>query len=292
MAKAKEYRFPTLFDFRPHAVLLHPMFIFVAVTVVMVAAAIGLWHENKDQLLNRDDYLLTSQNLQVTPQPEWIRADIKRFAFDGSQLSAVNLLDVDAVKKVAAAFQVQPWVNQVSVRKNHQGMIVDVAYRRPVALVEFGNNLLLPVDGSGVVLDGREFNDQLADDFLRLTIDSPFIGSLVHGEIWPDDRVIAAAMIAQQIADDASRWGIVRVRHVPDQPGSQTATGGFELLTKKGNDGIKFYWGNPPGFEVEGEASADIKTAALSDWLQQLGPLDSVDAESRMIDLRRGRPQP
>ncbi len=267
---------------------LHPLTLFVLATVATIVAGIWLWRSNESELLDRSTFQLTFEKLVVTPQPDFLKIDLKKAAFDGSGLAETNLLDHDLVSKVHAAFAVQSWVEQAIVRKNRSAVDVDLIFRKPVALVEFGDNLLLPIDRSGIVLDGEDFNSALADQFVRITVESPQVGSLVHGDAWPDERIVAAAMIAELILPKAKDWGIVRIAHVPLTSGSNAPEGDFEFLTSQNTAGIRVLWGSPPGFERTDEVSPAQKLETLSQWISERGSLTDFGS-SQTIDLRSGQ---
>lgn len=268
----------------------HPLTLFVLATVATLGGGIWLWQTNQHELLEPSAFQLTWDKIQTTPQPSYVGSDLKKLAFDGSHLSELNLLDHELVKKVHAAFAVQSWVEHVSVDKNRDGVFVSMSYRRPVALVEFGDNLLLPVDRAGIVLDGQDLNPDDVSQFVRINVASPQVGSLVNGEVWPDPRIVAAAMIADRVASQANRWGIVRIAHVPIVPNSTAAEGDFEFLTARGQAGIRVMWGSPPRFERPNEASAEKKLDVLATWIAERGTLEELGT-SQTIDLRSGKIQ-
>ncbi len=268
----------------------HPLTLFVLATIVTTAAGVWLWRSNESELLDRSAFQLTWEKIRATPQPDYIQTDLKKVAFDGSRLAELNLLDRDVLKKVHAAFAVQSWVDQVSVRKSRDAVDVAVTYRQPVALVEFGDDLLLPVDRNGVVLDGEPLNKDIANRLLRISVRSPQVGSIVDGDIWPDQRIVAAAMIADLVRRQAHEWAIARIAHVPLVEDSIAAEGDFEFLTAQGTAGIRVMWGSPPGFERTNEATAEKKLAAFANWINERGSLDDVGT-SQTIDLRDGHIQ-
>ncbi len=286
--KPKRSNLDAIADVKLHLLMLHPLSLFLLATVAVIVAGNWLWQVNRNRLMDRDAYRLTTERMTVSRKPDWIRSDLVQTAFDGSGLGEVNLLDTDAVTKVAQAFAVQPWVRDVAVRKSSRDIRVDLTYRRPVGLVEYADDLLLPVDGQGTVLDGNDFNPASTSEFLRITVQSPLTGSLVSGDVWPDDRVVAAAMLAGRIADHAKTWGIVRVKLDPITPNSTDAAGEFELLTIRGLAGTKILWGSPPGCERSKESTADQKIAMLDEFVTQHGSLDKVGT-SQTIDLRFDR---
>lgn len=271
--------------------LLHPLALVVIATLATTWAAIWLWQTNERELLDRSRYQLTWDRLQTPLQPDYLKDDVKKIAYDGSHLSEVNLLDRDAVKKVHAAFAVQSWIEDVQVRKDRSAIQVGLTFRRPVALVEFGDSLLMPVDMNGIVLEGEQLQTADLKNYLRISVQSPQVGSILHGSPWPDSRVIAAAMIADWVAPHAAEWGITRIAHVPIVPNSIAPEGDFELLTAKGTAGIRVMWGSPPGFERSHEATPHQKLEALAQWVNERGSLEDLGT-TQTIDIRSGQITP
>lgn len=270
--------------------LLHPLALFVFATLVTTWAAMGLWQANETELVDRDAYQLTWERLRSSPQPAYLKDDLKKVAYEGSRLADLNLLDRDVVRKVHAAFAVQSWIDGVHVRKNRKSIDVSLTYRKPIALVEFGDNLLLPVDRNGIVLDGDLLSLDQSTGYLRISVQSPQIGSMVHGDAWPDPRVVAAAMVAHWVEPKAAQWGVARIAHVPLIPNSIAPEGDFELLTAKGAAGIRVMWGSPPGYERPHEASPEKKLQALEQWIAERGSLAELGT-TQTIDIRAGQVQ-
>jgi hypothetical protein len=270
--------------------LLHPLALFIFATLATTWAAVGLWQANEAELVDRDAYQLTWDRLNASPQPPYLKNDLKKLAFDGSRLADLSLLDRDVVRKVHAAFAVQSWIDGVHVRKNRKSIDVSLTYRKPIALVEFGDNLLLPVDRNGIVLDGDQLNLDVTTSPLRISVQSPQVGSMVHGDAWPDPRVVAAAMVAHWVEPKAAQWGISRIAHVPLIPNSIAPEGDFELLTAKGAAGIRVMWGSPPGYERANEASPEKKLQALEQWIAERGSLAELGT-TQTIDIRSGQVQ-
>jgi hypothetical protein len=265
----------------------HPLALVLGATALAIAGGTWLWRANQAELIDPTTFQLTLDRLRVTPQPEHVHGDVRKDAFDGSRLGELNLLDRDLVAKVHAAFAVQSWVESATVRKSRSGVDVDLIFRRPVALVEFGDNLLLPVDRNGIALDGGLLEASWTARLPRISVETPQVVSLVQGVAWPDDRIVAAAMIADLIGPRAHDWGIARIAHVPLIPGSIAPEGNFRLLTQQGTAGLTVLWGSPPGFEQATEAPANKKLATLEDWVSQRGSLDQI-ATTQTIDLRTG----
>jgi hypothetical protein len=181
---------------------------------VFVTALGVLWKRVGPQLVQRSEFQLTEQSLIVSPQPEWIhpKTNIKADVIRDGSLRNVNLLDPQSAVKIADAFKLHAWVKRV-VRVQKQApaqVVVELEYRRPVALVEVVYNNVLsyePVDAEAVVLPEDLFHHdekQLAN-YLRITSDySMPTGSL--GTPWGDDRITGAAHIAALLQTAWQEW--------------------------------------------------------------------------------------
>jgi hypothetical protein len=266
----------------------NPLGLFLVATLLTIGGGIALWQANQADLVDRGQFQLTWDRLTVSPQPNYLITDVKQAAFEGSRLADLNLLDLDLCSKVHAAFAVQSWVEEVRVQKSRSGVDVALIFRQPAAMVEFGEDLLLPIDRNGIVLDGAAFDSSLTEQFLRIGVENPQVGSLVQGDTWPDERIVAAAMIAGYLQPFARNWGIVRIAHRPTILGSTAPEGDFELLTHRGTSGMRVVWGNPPGYEANGEVTAQVKVETLGGWIAERGPLDEIGSV-QTIDLRSGK---
>src|SRR4029079_16323895 len=102
--------------------------------------------------------------------PAWIRTDIKNEVLrEASFTGPLSLLDGELTIRVASAFATHPWIASVQRVSKHfpSGLDVEVAYRRPVAMVEVTDGAL-PVDAEGVVLPTTDFKPGEADRYPRI----------------------------------------------------------------------------------------------------------------------------
>jgi hypothetical protein len=261
--------------------LINPVTLMVCVSVI----AILLWnrfHQRLDLPTNRN---ISQQLVHVNPPPEWIKTDICSIAIRESRLDDIQLGEPRAVEMVAASFAVQPWVKRVNhIRKTPAGLQVDLQYRHPVALVEIGNDLLFPVDDEGVVLDSRDFDDPAElDKYWRIWVPQPQVKGLAAGQRWDDLRVTDSIRIANAWESRQSRIGLIHIVNRSQPTRDRERLRYYELWTLHGT---KIIWGNPPGQEVHGEASAREKIAAIESFVQKHGPLDQ--REARHFDVRGG----
>jgi hypothetical protein len=258
------------------------------VLVLFIAAIAVLWKRISPQLAQNSEYRLTEQSLVVTPQPEWIhpktniKADVVR---DGS-LRHVNLLDPKSAVKIADAFKLHAWVKRV-VRVQKQApaqVIVELEYRRPVALVEVVYNNVLsyePVDAEGTVLPEDLFHhdQKQLENYLRITSDySMPTGSL--GSPWGDDRITGAAHIAALLQTAWHEWKLASIVVQSTDEGLKRAV--YEIHTH-GNSRI--VWGHAPGAESSTESKALQKIMWIAEYVRRQGPFDDVHGAVD-VDLR------
>jgi hypothetical protein len=238
---------------------------FVAWAILLAAVGWGLyaaWHKWGRAAVQGPDFTFTPEQLQVTPQPTWIRADVKAEVVRDSQLGEMRLLDPKLVEKIGRAFALHAWVAKVrQVRKEYPArVIVDVEYREPVAMVEVdaqqGPGLLF-VDRDGVLLPSEDFERaSTAQALLRIHVPrSEPAGP--YGTAWGDPRIVGAARVAHAVREVWQKAQLRRI-HALEVPGGQVI---YELETK-GDKHIR--WGRAPGAEAAGEAAIEQKLKALT----------------------------
>jgi len=258
----------------------------MAVLGVLAIGAAYAWSKIGPRVMKDPRYLLTKENIDTPPQPEWIRGDVKAQVFEQAELGAISALDTQAAVKVNNAFALHTWVAQVEeVRKDNGPRItVSLRYRRPTAMVEVldvaGERGLLPVDGEGVLLPPEDFSPTEALSYLRITVDySHPVG--VVGSPWGDERVAAAARIATKLLPVKDKLQLYRIRALPDQELRSDKSAQFDIVSR---NGARVIWGRAPGDESTGEATASQKIERLKAVVAQHGPLD--EQASFEIDLR------
>lgn len=261
----------------------------LVIMAVFFAGAFGYAWKNWGVLVkNHPRYTLVPDNLEITPQPEWIRSDVKSEVMRDGNLGTLSLLDPQVTLKVARAFGVHSWVASVRrVRKEYPSrVIVELDYRRPVAMVEVVTNEqrgLLPVDVGGVLLPPREFNESQIRDYLRISAGNTLPAGPA-GTPWGDARVAGGAAVAAAFGSQWKTLGLYRVvaeetdRALPGRSPEIL----FSLLTR---DGARVIWGHAPGLESNTEAAAHAKVARLVRYVEKHGPLRTGPGASE-LDLR------
>ncbi|HEX5104744.1 MAG TPA: hypothetical protein VFV87_13075 [Pirellulaceae bacterium] len=274
------------------------------VLAAALAGALYAWQRWGEPGLSSAEYLVTPDKILATPQPVWIRADVKADVVRTANLAERNLRDPRLVEEVAAAFALHPWVAAVSrVEKRYPARIeVALEYRRPVAVVEIsgaGEAGLLFIDAGGVLLPSEDFAPGQTKDYLRIAAGGETPAGIYGTASW-SERILGAARIAaawegaedrgqgtgdrgQGTGDSGSKlWqklGLYRIVPVQSSAGGVT----YELRTERD---ARVLWGSAPGSEAPGEPPPEQKIAKLQHLVADKGPLDREGASSP-VDLRR-----
>lgn len=258
----------------------------------LVTATVVTWNSVSERVLSSNDYIVTAEDLEITPLPPWIRTKIAHQAFEhltasGGQLS---IMDNSVAERVAQAFSLHPWVERVvRVSKHHPArIVVELEYRRPVCMVMVkdsdGDNGLYPVDIHGIVLPGcSDFTELEASQYPCLDLVGIYTTPVaVPGEHWGDERVVGAAEIAGALGDDWQKLDLKLIE--PDKP-SRSAYHSVYSYVLFTHGGTKILWGRPPGSELPSEAPAADKIARLKEFAEVRGSLDG--SRPRMpLDVR------
>lgn len=239
-----------------------------------------LWQNHGERIVTNPRYQLDPNRLQVTPQPDYIRSDVKELAVTYGRLRGASLLEQQLVLQVRQSFAVQPWVKQVlSVNKKYPSTVeVAVVYRRPIAMVEipagtippYDYEGLLPVDNEAFLLP-VELSESEAADFPRIAgIDSSPSGP--PGTPWGDVRVAEASRIIELLEEVWKTLGIYKIEVPPlpsqlDEPVEQD----YFFITRQRH---RLRWGPAPGKEAAGEQTAADKARGLHEYADKVGSLD------------------
>ena len=249
----------------------------VSLALLLVGGFIGgaflAWQHLGPRVVDSAEYQVGANDLEMTPLPSWIRTDIRKEVFRDLCLDGpLSILDDDALKRVADAFAVHPWVAKVlKVSKHYPASIhVELKYRRPVCMVvAYDPPGLRAVDIEGVALPRDDFSVREAMKYPRLEgIDTIPLGPV--GTPWGDDRVVGAALIAAAFGDDWGRLGLDRIS-IGDtiRTGFHSETS-FVLHT---SGGTKIIWGRSPKTPTKTELSADQKIKRLKQYANGYGGL-------------------
>lgn len=257
---------------------------------VGLVAALGIggflaWHKAGPGVLGEDDYVLIPDKVRLEPPPPpWIRSDVRHAALrNGGLDTPQSLLAPDLAERAYQAFAVHPWIAKVlRVRKGHPAwMLVEVEYRRPVAMVQV-REALLPVTADGVLLPHEDFSPVDARGYPRIEgIDNSPAGP--PGARWGDARVLGAAQIAAAVGD---RWKPLNLERIRPSRSHEPSSLTFEVLTP---GDTQILWGRPPSSASAGEPSVARKLELLEKYVADHGPLDQA-GRSVVFDLTVDQP--
>ncbi len=260
--------------------------------VGLIAFGVGahfLWQYSAATISRSPQYLLTSEDIHLSPQPPWIRTDVKARALrDANLVDNLSLLDNwdELARRVKDAFQFQPWIASVQriTRKLPRSLEVEVTYRKPVAAVESSDEngvMYLPIDEHAVRLPEGDLTEAERRYLPRI---SNITGRPLIGDRWNDERVIGGARLAVLLADV---WDTLRLVEIiaTQQSSSDSLKTSFryELVT---TGGTRIVWGTPPGNETPGsESPFNQKRQRLLEYAAQHGKLESIDGPA-VLDVR------
>jgi len=288
------------FSFR--RTLLHPAMLFLAATVLIIGTAIFSWERYKNRILPPARYQLTSENLQVSPQPAWTSPDLQTMILGDQRdqdYRPKSIMDTALVPTVANTLQSVGWIENIdSIRKSKHGLDVQLTYRRPVGMVEINSMTIAPsafkgkkavnlhVDRQGVVMGGP--HSEQPGDHLLISIGNPmYMDQLLPWSQWQDVRVQGAARIGEVLQDRWKALGFYRLTTFRSRANATDQRIPFQLWTEPGRKyRVHLIWGNPPGQELANEASAADKILAMEQYVQANGPFHQMT--DRIVDVRTG----
>lgn len=235
--------------------------------MLLLAGGFLAWNRWGADYLGEKYFGLDPTLIQITEPPEYIRNDLVTNVYQDMGLDAVSLLEPQAAAKIASAFSSNHWVRRVnSVRKLPGGVVdVRVEYRQPVAMVrvisrhpEVHGSGFFVVDGEGVLLPTKHaFSSADTRNFIHIEVPAVYPTGIL-GTPFGEARVESAAKLAEALAPLRSKLRIAAIS-VPNDDRTNPVPQ-LELTTQ---DGVRVFWGSPPGSEIPGEAPAAAKLEAL-----------------------------
>ena len=261
-------------------ILLNPITLFIGCVCLIVIGSVVLWEQNSKYFLQNEKYALTPDRITVSDgeMSDELRTMILSDLGQPGD-TELSTLDTNLVSHVASFVESQPFVQRVSVRKTASNLRVDVDYRDPVGIVEVGK-LQIAVDSQGVILDGRVYASKTADDFLRITLDRPVSRGLSTWETWPDQRIVQAAAVCNELQPVWKEFELYRVVTFarPNEPATESYD--FQAWTKFGG---KLIWSRSGVRNV----TANQKIKAVREFIEENGPLEKM-AHSQILDVSSG----
>lgn len=289
-------------SFSLRGTLLHPATLFLAATVLIIGSAIFSWERYKNRILPPDQYQLTMDNLQISPQPSWADPDLRTMILGDERqqnFAPLSVMDTALVPAVANTLESVGWIENIDkIQKSRHGLNVELTYRRPVGMVEI-NSMTMPkstfknlkpvnlhVDRQGVVMAGA-FSEQPGEHLL-ISIGNPmYMDQLLPWSQWQDVRIQGAAKISEALQDRWKALGFYRLTTFRSRANATDQRIPFQLWTEPGRKyRVHLIWGNPPGEEMANEASTADKLLAMEQYAQANGPFHQMT--DRVVDVRGG----
>jgi hypothetical protein len=256
--------------------------IFVTVTVAasVVAASWGGYKAlefARQYVAQQDRFHVPLRNVEVTPPPEWIKADLWSEVQQLADLpDTLNTLDESISQELRNAFAMHPWVREVvEVRVTRPSRIcVQLTYREPIAAVHTTRSLET-VDRDGVLLPITRPPDPPAYPTIIGIHSTP---SGPAGTRWDDPSLTAGISVAETLAPHSHALGVATVDVGSFRP-ANTNPGSIYLLTERGT---RIKWGRPPSANYPGEVPVQDKIDRLSKYASEHGSLDDPSGPYEM----------
>lgn len=244
------------------------------------SASYGLWLRVCNKALRDESYHVALEQVAITPQPHWIRRDVRAQAFRNAGIEGpLSLMDDDLAERIFDAFSLHPWVAKVHrVKKSHPARVeVALEYHRPVCMVAVkvnGEEGAYPVGVHGVWLPPDDFRVLQAEELLRypLLIGIDTLPTGAFGESWGDVRVIGGAEIADALRDVWTDFNLVKIAPTdPSKPGGPMREPIYYLITGRNT---RIRWGRAPSTEAPSELPVAEKIARLRSHWAKYGTLE------------------
>lgn len=254
----------------------------------LVAGVCAVWPymaQKLPSLSGRAEYRLAFHQIQVTPPPSRpVPENLVQQVEELSELpSDFSLLDNQLTSEVMKAFRRHPWIsNVVRVQKSFPAsVVVQVQYRRPVAMVEIAAGRV-PIDVHAVVLPSADFSASEASQF-PLIRNVASVSPAQPGMTWNNPGLIAAARMAALLED---RWKALRLEAIVIPRNVTSATDPTDIpLELVALGGSKILWGRAPGNDHPGELDATQKIRRLEKYLADFGDYSKPNGPYE-IDIR------
>jgi hypothetical protein len=224
-------------------------------------------------------YAVKPENIHLTNTPSWLKTDIVREVFDGSNLGKMSLLDDQTAAVIARAFDAHPWIRKTyRVQKMAGGQIlVNVEYRTPIAMVHCesdtpqgndpgGKENFLPIDAEGFLLPTKDFSQTDIQNYFLIYARN--IRASDHRRVGTplgDSQIDEAVALCRELNSIREEANLVSIYVYPTQSAGK-AKWMLELATR---GGPRITWGSAPGLESREEPSILWKMKRLKEITSQ-----------------------
>jgi len=257
----------------------------IAIGLLLIAAtSYPAWKHLIPDLTGRSEYKVRAEQIAITQPPQWVPANLVEQVLEHADLTGdLSLLDDGLTKRLAEAFALHPWVEEVvTVKKSFPAAVsVQLNYRRPVAMVQVKQGMY-PVDPSGVLLPPEDFSVSETKLYPLITnVHSTPQGPA--GTSWGDAAVIGAANLADVLSPHWKKLALAAIEC--PREASATQLRGDEVYVLLANGGSRILWGRVPGSDQPGELSTEQKIGRLKKYVADFGGFDRPNGPYE-IDIR------
>ena len=242
---------------------------------VVIGGGRLLWQQFSAQVNRNADSMLVPEHIEVQGVPNWVPKTLKWQALRNASLDMpLHLDDPGLERRLARAFDMHPWVDQVErVETRHPAAAtVVVRCRVPVAMVRVEGGLLA-IDAEATVLPSADFTPEAAAEYPVVDgVKTSPLGPV--GSVWGDPVVTEAASLTAAIGPEWQALGLLECHPIPAPGGGGTW---WELLGK--ND-LRVVFGSAPGHSAPNEPPAAEKISRLRTHSKRHAagePLEGVD---------------
>ncbi len=280
--------------------LLHPATLYLGSAAIVLFLAIACWEKYGNRIIDQPAMTLTPEKIYLTAQPQWVSSDLKQLVMGDVEdpgYVAPSIMDTTLVPQTVASLRSVGWIENIDrVEKSKTGLEIDLTYRRPIAVVEVTGGAkkglkkvkpqLFHIDRSATLMGGGIASS--AENFLLISIHQPmYMDQLIAWSQWQDTRIQSAAAISDAVKDIWKPMGLYRLMTWRNRSNASDRRIPFQFWTYGGHrTGVRVIWGNAPGAELPGEASAAAKIEAMLAYVAKHGRFDKMT--DRTLDLRSG----
>lgn len=279
---------------------------------IILLGTVVLYFRQKDEIMRRDEYILTRQTFdaegnfdgysldkihffQQTPDgltedlPPWMKYDIRHDMLElmsgYGEFETLSVLESGLVERVKSAMNAHPWVRRVtSVQKFHPARLdVVLEYRKPVMMVERRDPqtrqvvAVIPMDAEACVLAKADIPEGcLAMLPVLKNCDSGMMSTSARS-FWNNVVGQEAARIAADFGDDWQKLNLYAIRPEMVEEPKNNFVHHFFLDTRTG--GVVDFGPMSTNDRPYSSGHTREKIEALLDYLMQHKTLDTPDGK-------------
>ena len=275
----------------------------VAATVIIGSGSVHAIRFIKSWVQRQSVFSLNPSNVTLTPEPpDWLTDGREKVLallpeLISKEENTASALTIDPNEIARRLLVKMPWVESVkAVRVLHPDrLVLELAYRRPVAALSLVKQGVILLDSHGVVLKSADVRKDYLDNMIQFNYADRLVDQVVQrggkhpaqlapGQAWNDVRIAESLALAGFLTEqDLARKRLRRLFRLIDAANVQD-----NLLVRTSED-LWISWGRPPGQEQPGEPKAETKWRLLMEWLQLHGQSSAIDVNQSMLVFEKDR---